>query len=572
MLAASLVVAGVLRGREGAEFMSNAHAVLPMKVMDRAAVVEPRVPSRAVKRADRAERARVLEELDRIVASGDFDASRRSRELLRFVVEETLAGRGAALTQTVIAVRVFDRRGDFDALVDPIVRIQAGRLRRSLERYYLLSGVDDPLRIEVPRGTYVPVFRSLAEKEPASVARSYEPARSVTPAPDWPTVAVSRFEPAPGLEQEASSARLSEMLGLELGRYADVRALLQSELDLHDRSRGDQARFSLGGRVREEDGDLRVTARLIDRATGAQVWGDEYHTVARSGRWSGPLDDIARVIAARVGSEEGVIVQLFAGEHRKLRPVPITPYSAILLSYKFSLARDANSLAAAILALQRVGEEEPECGLAWTELARLFLANHAFEVTATRTPIDEAVTYAQRGVRVDPASRRARAVLAAALLVKSELTAARRELEEALRLSPDSLVYLEVVGSLLALLGEDERGAALIRSARERNPHCLPYGSLGLWVDHIRRGEVQAAYEEALEFRDAAYFWRAVMRACCLARLGRAAEAESEVAEILRGKHDFAARGRVLIGHFIKRPEVMGEVVDGLAKAGLKLA
>ena len=57
-----------------------------------------------------------------------------------------------------IAVTVFGRGADFDAVLDPIVRVQAGRLRRSLERYYLLGGADGPLRIEMPKGGYTPVF------------------------------------------------------------------------------------------------------------------------------------------------------------------------------------------------------------------------------------------------------------------------------------------------------------------------------------------------------------------------------------------------------------------------------
>ena len=93
---------------------------------------------------------------ERVLASGDFDGSPRSREFVRFIVEEALAGRQDGLTQAAIAVKVFGRRNDFDPTVDPIVRIQAGRLRRSLERYYLLTGADDPVRIELPRGRYVP--------------------------------------------------------------------------------------------------------------------------------------------------------------------------------------------------------------------------------------------------------------------------------------------------------------------------------------------------------------------------------------------------------------------------------
>ena len=115
----------------------------------------------------------VRRQLERLFGSGDFDAPRRSREFLRFVAEEAIAGRGDAITQSAIAIAVFGRRSDFDAIVDPIVRIQAGRLRRSLERYYLLSGKDDPVRIELPKGTYVPVFRSMARpEEESSPARS----------------------------------------------------------------------------------------------------------------------------------------------------------------------------------------------------------------------------------------------------------------------------------------------------------------------------------------------------------------------------------------------------------------
>ena len=133
----------------------------------------------------------VLGGLERILANGDFDASPRSRAFIRFIVEETLAGRQEGLTQAAIATRVFGRRDDFDPTVDPIVRIQAGRLRRSLERYYLLSGAHDPVRIELPRGTYIPVLRWATPPEKAAAERS--PAA----VEDWPVVVVLPFESAP---------------------------------------------------------------------------------------------------------------------------------------------------------------------------------------------------------------------------------------------------------------------------------------------------------------------------------------------------------------------------------------
>ena len=93
-----------------------------------------------------------------ILASTDFDTSERNRRFLSYVVEETLAGRPERIKAYSIATSVFGRDERFDPQVDSIVRIEAGRLRRSLERYYLTSGGNDSIRITIPRGSYVPKF------------------------------------------------------------------------------------------------------------------------------------------------------------------------------------------------------------------------------------------------------------------------------------------------------------------------------------------------------------------------------------------------------------------------------
>jgi adenylate cyclase len=98
-------------------------------------------------------------QLEQVLASRAFDASRRNRAFLQFVVEEALAGRADRIKAYTIGTRVLQRDAAFDPQSDPIVRIEAGRLRRSLERYYLIAGQDDPVRIDLPKGNYVPSFR-----------------------------------------------------------------------------------------------------------------------------------------------------------------------------------------------------------------------------------------------------------------------------------------------------------------------------------------------------------------------------------------------------------------------------
>ena len=106
----------------------------------------------------------------------------------------------------------------------------------------------------------------------------------------------------------------------------------------------------------------------------------------------------------------------------------------------------------------------------------------------------------------------------------------------------------------------------------ERNPHHLPHVSLSLWADHLRRGEHEPAYQVALAYRDPAFFWRFLMQACSLGHLGRIDEARAQVSELLRAKPTFPARGRFLIGCFIKPDDLRERVVEGLRKAGLTLA
>src|SRR5919107_1795463 len=100
----------------------------------------------------------VRAQLEILLASPDLDAPARARRFLRYVVEETLAGRADRIKAYAIGTEVFERNADFDAQGDPVVRIEAGRLRRALERYYLSDGLLDPVVISIPKGAYIPHF------------------------------------------------------------------------------------------------------------------------------------------------------------------------------------------------------------------------------------------------------------------------------------------------------------------------------------------------------------------------------------------------------------------------------
>jgi len=102
--------------------------------------------------------AEVRAELERILASSNFLASARNRRFLRYVVEEALLGRGRRIKAYSIPTNVFGRPDNFNAIQDSIVRIEAARLRRAIERFYLLDVNRPGDHIAIPKGTYIPEF------------------------------------------------------------------------------------------------------------------------------------------------------------------------------------------------------------------------------------------------------------------------------------------------------------------------------------------------------------------------------------------------------------------------------
>ena len=99
------------------------------------------------------------QQLDRMLASATFRQVGRLKRFLSFIVLETLHGRGDQLKEYVIGVQVFDKDSSFDPRADPIVRVQARRLRARLVRYYRDEGGADAIVIELPKGGYTPVFK-----------------------------------------------------------------------------------------------------------------------------------------------------------------------------------------------------------------------------------------------------------------------------------------------------------------------------------------------------------------------------------------------------------------------------
>jgi serine/threonine-protein kinase len=160
-----------------------------------------------------------------------------------------------------VGVEVFDRGPAYDPRIDPIVRVEARRLRAKLKAYYASAGRDDQLRIEFPKGSYSPVFRfrSARQIKPESVGDA--------------AVAVLPFE---NFTNSAPAQSFGEGLAEELVHHLTQVPGLQVVVD-HGASRHrGAAKWSLRGSIRDDHGSLRIIVQLIENSSGAYIWSETY--------------------------------------------------------------------------------------------------------------------------------------------------------------------------------------------------------------------------------------------------------------------------------------------------------
>jgi serine/threonine-protein kinase len=261
--------------------------------------------------------------LAKILASGGFAKADRLCRFLRFTVEAKLTGEEGQIKEYVLGREVFDRNGNYDPRVDPIVRVEARRLRTKLEEYYSAAGRADALRIEFPKGSYVPVihpadgagteigqartfqWRGIAlwisglALLLAAMALGY---RLLRPPTTSEMVAVA---PAGWLWGEPADARameegLAERISIELANQRAARVVGWPLMLRYRTGRQEFRQMAAGVGAAEmlliQEKESGVAVFLLEAASGEKLWVGEY-----SRKTNAPLDnqlDLARAIVA----------------------------------------------------------------------------------------------------------------------------------------------------------------------------------------------------------------------------------------------------------------------------------
>ncbi|GGF75405.1 hypothetical protein GCM10007301_39130 [Azorhizobium oxalatiphilum] len=581
--------------------------------------------------ADEAALARAA--LARVLAAEEFVSSPRLADFLRFVVEAKLAGRADEIKGYTIAVEALGRPTSFDPQSDPIVRVEATRLRRALERYYSTVGPEETLEIVIPKGSYVPQFRPRGDAvEPAPEPELLPAALPVMlpPAPPAPRRLVARgavvalllllgaglgwtslrygvdtadtLGRALGLAHEGPrdladrlgmpvlDVRPFETVGSRAPTLAETHAIEARLRDAFARfdfvdvmEPGQEASvrecrdppprsvFALSGLAEgRDDGSFSLLVRLVDRCEGTIVWSSAFESLRRGADMPATEQRLVRDISVALMQSYGVLPTRARAQAR----ADETPsgFGCIARLHALSRAVEPQSAASAVQdCLAQAAGQHSGFVLAHAVRAQLMLDEM---LRNPESPPDtdrdqKMLREAELAADLLPTSAYAARVLAKVDFSRGEREAAMAAVERVRTLNPLDYDATADMGTVLIGLGQPEQGEALLTYARAHGALRTPLQEAYLAISAFMREDAHAAGSVVTPLQLHPTPQTRVALALALHTLGRADEEREVVQALTRDTPGGAAGVRRVVHTLLPFSSVAEPALDELEKAGL---
>jgi serine/threonine-protein kinase len=408
----------------------------------------------------------VQKQLAEILASTLFKRSERLSRFLRFSVTAALDCNEDRVKEYTVGVEVFDRGENFDPRIDPVVRVEARRLRSRLRDWYESEGRNAPILIDLPTGSYLASIRRRSAKDNSNTHPAGEQADN--------TIAVLPFlnlndDPqldylSDGLTEELIHA-LTRTHGLHVVAWHSVSKLKGGESDLAAISRRLRVKNVLRGSIRRAGDRVRVTAQLVDVAAGHYLWSEA---------WDRSLGDLLRIeVEISDAIARKLRPQLCPDEPEVRAPRTVDPaIHALLLKGRFEWnKRTFEGLRLALGYFTQATERAPDWPLAWAALADAWAMMGSYSVVKTTESMPQARVAAERALVLDPKCAEAITCLAA---VKAgfdwEWEEGKELYRRAIRLNPSYATAHQWYADQLGVTGQFEEAVAEVDIALTLDP------------------------------------------------------------------------------------------------------
>ncbi len=527
----------------------------------------------------------VRAELERLCEDTLFRETTRMKRFLRYVTEETLAGRGERLKGYVIGVEVFDRPDDFDPQADTIVRVQAGQLRRRLDLYYAERGQNAQVRILVPKGRYAPTFEMRQTPEADETLNPQDSYRvddssANDPRPCIAVMTLDDLSPSPpkgetrfadGVSAEIVNAlvQFRSMRIITLSPTVSTTAVGRSVRDIGTEYGAD---FILSGSVRRDEQVFRVTVSLIRCQTGEHLFSRVYDREFQLGGLFNLQEEIASYTAAAVAAPYGA-VNRYNRRASDGRQESMEAYNCVLRYYDIKLSPTRNQAESLMRDVTSVTEAQPEFSTGWAirSLLNNFMATQCLPPENIDGRLIEADRTARRALSVDGENAMGYYALFQTYFHQGRFEDADRMIRRALSLNPNDYSKLAYYAICLALRGEMGRASTMQSAALRligRAPTWYHLPQMVVDFSEGRYDSVAGWVDKGLADTPAIFY---LFGLSAKAYLGEVAETRSIIERILTINPNYQAEASISIALWHLQPELAQQVYDGLVLAGLDI-
>jgi TolB-like protein/tetratricopeptide (TPR) repeat protein len=480
----------------------------------------------------------VMTQLGRILTSAEFAQSERLQKFMKFIVEETLAGRSGGLKEYTLALEVFGRDETFDPQTSSIVRVEASRLRGKLEKYNAIDGRNDPVQITLPPGSYVPKFQTAGQgiatdgdqldALPRSQVRRFGPKQIFTLVAilvliTGATVFVlfdslyPRFGGSPALEasdpgqissvavlplrnlsgdadQDYFSDGITDALIASLAKRDLVRVISMTSVmgyknvnrPVADIARELNVSHVIEGSVLRVGDKVRITAQLVEAETDRHIWAESY---ARD--ISDVLaiqDDVVRRIVASISGQVGKSPQ-------DVRAVDPVAYEAQLRGRFFLNKMTEDGFRKGIEYFKQAIEKAPNYAEAHSGLATCFclLGGHGFELIRPSEGMPAAKTAVMKALSLDDTLAEPHAFLGIIRLkYEWDWAGAEDSFKRAIELNPSYARARVFYSFFLEAMGRQEEAIEQAEQAKALDPLSLAVNTNLGW-QYLQAGRLEQA-------------------------------------------------------------------------------
>lgn len=514
-------------------------------------------------------------ELQRILNYSLFKNSPTLSKFLEYIVTETLHDRDQDIKEYNIAVNVLKRASTFNCNDDAIVRIHAGRLRRTLSLYYTDEGANSDIYIDIPKGRYIPQF-NIREKIVGSNS-TYKPMPIIKADP---IVAIFPFKHfSNGNDEEMFSVLLGEEVSSELSRFQDISVIAYYSMEMTAKINQNileagqlvGADYIITGSILFIEQRVRIRINLLITATGEVMMTKSLEKDVKHGM----LEIQHEIVQSFIGAIGGYYGTIFK-EIAKASPVKssnnIKIREGIFNYYNYQRSYTIENFKIAVSTLEEATNLHPDNAQAMAMLGELYLDGIVLGVETVPNPLERGFECCTEAVRIDPYCQHAWHSLTWVYIFKREKELCLQAALQCVELNPNCSVLTCGAGFALVCVGYFEEGFILMDKGIKVNPYYPWWINTGLSLYYINKEDYSTAFYWAQKVNSEETFWDPLLKVVCLANMDNLPEAKKSLSKLFDVVPDAQTQIIEIVSSIIFSEKLVSQIIDGLEKAELQLS